>query len=52
MADGLSAPGTEAPAALPAAMALAVQSARPMRVAGGQPVAAVVLIEIDTKGMQ
>lgn len=52
MADGLSSPGTEAPAALPAALALAVQSARPMRVAGGQPVAAVVLIEIDTKGLQ
>lgn len=42
-------PGTEPSAVLPAALALAVLAARPMRVAGSQPAAAVVLVEIDTR---
>jgi hypothetical protein len=42
-------PGTEAPAVLPVAVALAALAARPQRHAGGQPTAAIVLIEIDAR---
>jgi hypothetical protein len=42
-------PGTEPPSVLPAALALAALAARPQRDAGGQPSAAVVLVEIDTR---
>jgi hypothetical protein len=44
-------PGTDAPAVLPAAVALAALAARPQRIAGTQPAAAVVLVEIDTKAV-
>jgi hypothetical protein len=44
-------PGTDAPAVLPAAVALAVLAARPQRTAGSQPAAAVVLVEIDTRAV-
>ncbi len=48
-ADAFAPPGAEAPAVLPAALAVAVLSSRPARAAGGQPGAAVVLVEIDTR---
>ncbi|MCX7382222.1 MAG: hypothetical protein NT133_12550 [Alphaproteobacteria bacterium] len=51
MGDAIEPPGTEAPAALPVAEAFAVLAVRSTRVAGGQPVAAVVLIDIETKGL-
>ncbi len=50
MNDGFAPPGTEPPAVLPAAWALAALASRPVRVAGGQPVAAIVLVEIDARG--
>lgn len=46
---GFAPPGTEPPAVLPATLALAVLSARPARTAGGQPRAAIVLVEIETR---
>lgn len=49
MSEAFSPPGTEAPAVLPAALALAFLSSRPQRVAGGQPGAALILVEIDTR---
>ena len=51
MGDGIEPPGTEAPATLPAAESFAALAARPTRAAGSQPVAAVVLIDIETKGL-
>ncbi len=51
MGDGIEPPGTEAPATLPAAESVAALAVRPTRAAGSQPVAAVVLIDIETKGL-
>ena len=51
MGDAIEPPGTEAPAALLAAASFAVLAVRPTRVAGGQATAAVVLIDIETKGL-
>jgi hypothetical protein len=48
--EGFAAPATLAPAVLPSAYVLAALSFRPVRVAGGQPLAAVVLVEIEVKG--
>jgi len=50
VSEAFAPPGTEPLAVLPAAWALAVLAARPVRVAGGQPVAAIVLVEIDVRG--
>ena len=44
-------PGTEPPAVLPSPLALAVLAARPVRAAGSQPGATVVLVEIDTRAV-
>ena len=44
-------PGAEAPATLPAAESFASLAFRPTRAAVSQPVAAVVLIDIETKGL-
>ena len=51
MGDGIEPLGTEAPATLPAAESFAALAVRPTRAAGSQPVAAVVLIDIETKGL-
>ena len=51
MRDGIEPPGTEAPATLPKAEFFAALAVCPTRVAGSQPVAAVVLIDIETKGL-
>lgn len=50
--DALAPEATEAPAVLPAALSLAALAARPVRTAGGQPVAAVVLLDVETKGLE
>jgi len=50
VSEAFAPPGTEAPAVLPAAWALAALASRPVRVAGGQPGAAIVLVEIDVRG--
>ena len=50
MSEAFAPPGTEAPAVLPALLATAVLASRPVRVAGSQPVAAIVLVEIDVRG--
>ena len=50
MSEAFAPPGTEAPAVLPSAWALAVLAARPVRVAGSQPVAVIVLVEADVRG--
>ena len=52
MGDGLEPAATIAPAVLPDEVAFAVLAARPVRAPGGQPVAAVVLIDIETKGLE
>ncbi len=52
MSDGIGPPATEAPAALAADAGFAVLAARPVRTAGGQPDAAIVLVEIETKGLE
>ena len=50
MSEACAPPGTEPPAVLPAAWALAVLASRPVRVAGGQPGSLIVLVEIDVRG--
>jgi hypothetical protein len=52
MSEAFAPPATEAPAALPAAFELAALSVRPTRTAGGQPAAAVVLVELEQKGLE
>ncbi|WP_372918767.1 hypothetical protein [Sandarakinorhabdus sp.] len=52
MSDGFAAPGAEAPAVLPGAFLLAALASRPMRTAGAQPVAVVLLFEVDAKGFE
>lgn len=52
MSEGFAPPAAEAPAVLPAGFELAALAARPVRTAGGQPVAAVVLVEIEQKGLE
>lgn len=52
MTIGTEPPATEPPAVLAAAVASAALAARPIRVAGGQPVAAVVLVDVDEKGVE
>lgn len=47
---GFDAPAMQAPAELPAANSEAVLLPRPMLIEGGQPGAAVLLIEIDAVG--
>ena len=51
MSEAFAPPGTEAPAVLPVALAMAFLAIRPQRVAGRQPSAAVVLVEIDTRAV-
>ena len=46
-----SAPATIAPAVLPASLALASAAARSARTPGDQPQAAILLIDIDMKGL-
>lgn len=41
----------DAPTVLPAEMESAELAARPLRLAGGQPRAAVLLVEIDVQGL-
>ncbi len=50
-AGAFAPPGTEPPAVLPSTLALAVLAARPVRAAGSQPGAIVVLVEIDTRAV-
>lgn len=52
MSEGFAPPAAEAPAVLPDAFVLAALAARPARTAGNQPVAAVVLVEIEQKGLE
>lgn len=52
MSEAFAPAGVEAPAVLPAAFVLAALAARPMRQAGGEPAAAVVLVEIEQKGLE
>lgn len=51
MGDAIEPPGTNAPAALSAAGSFAALAVRPTRAPGGQPAAAVILVEIDSKGL-
>lgn len=51
MSDGFGPTGVVAPATLPAGIELASLASRPARTAGGQPLAAIVLLEIETKGL-
>jgi hypothetical protein len=52
MTEGFAPPAVEAPAVLPGAFVLAALAARPMREAGNEPVAAVVLVELEQKGLE
>lgn len=45
--EGFAAPATVAPALLPDDFAEAEAASRPSRIAGGQPVAAVLLVEFE-----
>lgn len=47
--ENFAAPGITAPALLPDAVVSAALAARPVRLAGEQPVAAVILLEIDVQ---
>ena len=49
--DGFGPAGVVATATLPPALELATLSSRPSRSAGSQPLAAIVLLEIETKGL-
>ena len=50
MSNAFAPPGIEPPAVLPAAWSLAVLAVRPVRTAGGQPIAALVLVEFEVRG--
>lgn len=49
--EWFAAPASTAPAELPAALSLAAASPRPTLEAGGQPMASVLLLEIDVLGL-
>lgn len=49
--EGFAPPALHAPALLPPGFVLAELAARPTRTPGGQPAAAVLLVEIEVQGM-
>ena len=51
MESAFGTPASTAPAMLPPSLETAALAARPQRTAGGQPVAAIVLLDIETKGL-
>ncbi len=52
MSEGFAAPGAEAPGVLPGGLVLAVLASRPQRAPGGEPGPVVVLVEVETKGLE
>lgn len=52
MGDAIEPPGIDAPAALSGGAAFAALAVRPTRAPGGQPAAAIILVEIDSKGAE
>jgi hypothetical protein len=51
METAFGTPASTTPAVLPSSFETAALAARPQRSAGGQPVAAIVLLDIETKGL-
>lgn len=51
MTDAISPPATMAEAVLPADLATAGEASRPVRTAGDQPIAMLLLIDIEMKGL-
>lgn len=52
MSNAIEPPGIDTPAALSDEAAFAALAVRPTRAPGGQPAAAIILIEIDSKGAE
>lgn len=52
MTIGTEPAGTEPSAVIAAAVASAALAARPVRASGGQPKPAIVLVDVDAKGLE
>jgi hypothetical protein len=52
MDAAFASPTGTAPATLPDSLVLAMLASRPTRIAGPQPAAAVVLLDIEVKGLE
>lgn len=52
MDPAFASPASTAPATLPDSLVLAMLASRPIRIAGPQPAAAVVLLDIEVKGLE